>query len=694
MRTILHFASLVLLLAGAPLAAQTTQLTAFTYQGELRQNNQPVTGSADMVFTLYDAATAGNVIGMPISMTAAGSNAVAVVNGIFTVTLDFGGPAFFTVGDDARWLQVAVNNNVLSPRTPIENSPYALTSQLAYNVAANSIGTTQIIPAQVQRRVTGSCGTGSAISVINQDGTVSCQASGGTITGVTPAAGSGLTGGGTTGNVSIGTDTSVLQKRVSGTCPSGWSISEVNADGTVACLAAGTGTVTSITAGNGLTGGTITSTGTIGVDTSVVALAANTWNLNGNAGVTGGFLGTSDSNPLTFKVNGTTAGQLQATAPASPFYDSPNVIFGSSANNVSAAVVGATIGGGGMRSTSGSFNNAVSGSLGTVSGGSSNGVGGYGAFVGGGNANNANGTYSVVGGGQLNLASGAGAVVPGGYVNKAGATSSFAAGSYAHVRDATEAGGAGEDSGTFVWSDSSGSSANQFTSTGSNQFLIRAGGGVGINTPPYIGDVELTIRGSATAPSANADIVMLPRNSNYGFNMSVSGTGPSDAKFAIENTSFTSFLSIDASGNVTANQGNLTLAGGTAQAYKPGGGSWSAPSDARLKRDIQPLDHVLDKLLQLRGVTFEYTRPDDALHPAGRHTGFIAQDVQQVFPEWIGNTPDGYLTVGPKGFEAMTVEALRELRDEKDAEIAALHAELLELAARVERLQQRTETQP
>jgi len=299
----------LLLVATLPLRAQIPQGTAFTYQGELRQNNQPVTGSADMVFTLYDAATNGTVIGTPVSMTAAGGNAVQVVDGVFTVTLDFGGPAFFTIGDDARWLQVSVNNNALSPRTPIENSPYALTSQLAYNVPANSIGTTQIIPAQVQQRVNGSCGSGSAISVINQNGTVSCQAAGGTITGVTPASGSGLTGGGTTGSVSIGTDMTVLQKRVSGTCPSGWSISAVNADGTVACLAAGTGTVTSITAGNGLTGGTITSTGTIGVDTSVVALAANTWSLNGNSGVRSGFLGTTDSNSLTLKVNGTTAGR-------------------------------------------------------------------------------------------------------------------------------------------------------------------------------------------------------------------------------------------------------------------------------------------------------------------------------------------------------------------------------------------------
>jgi hypothetical protein len=693
MQAILRFVSLALLITALPLAAQTVQDTAFTYQGELRQNNQPFTGSADMVFALYDAANNGNIVGTPISMTSA--NSVPVVNGVFAVTLDFGS-AFFTLTDDARWLQVTVNNNALSPRTKLENSPYALTSQLAYNVLANSIGTTQIVPTQVQRRVTGTCGSGSSISVINQDGTVSCQASGsGTITGVAPTSGSGLTGGGTIGSVSIGTDLNVLQKRVSGTCASGSSISAVNADGTVACLAGSTGTVTSVTAGNGLLGGTITSTGTIDVDTSVVALKANTWSLNGNAGVGTSFLGTTDNTLLLLKVNGTTAGQLQPTTPASPFYDSPNVIFGSSANNVSAGVVGATVGGGGSRSTSGSFNNGVSSSWGTVSGGSSNGAGGFGAFVGGGNANSANGQYSVVGGGQLNAASGDGAVVPGGYANKAGGIASFAGGAYAHVRSAADTGSSG-DSGTFVWSDYSGSSTNQFMSAGVNQFLVRAGGGVGINTVPYNPEAELTIQGSATAGSSNADIVLLPRNSSYGFNLSVSGTMQSDAAFAIETTAnnFAKVFAIDAPGNVTVSQGNLTLAGAAAQAYKPGGGTWAMPSDARLKRDVQPLEHVLDRLLHLRGVTFEYANPDHGLHPAGRHTGFIAQEVQEVFPEWIGDTPDGYLTVGPKGFEAITVEALRELRDEKDGEIAVLRAELAELAARVDRLQARPGTQP
>ncbi|HZW50918.1 MAG TPA: tail fiber domain-containing protein, partial [Rudaea sp.] len=355
-------------------------------------------------------------------------------------------------------------------------------------------------------------------------------------------------------------------------------------------------------------------------------------------------------------------------------------------NTVAAGVFGATIGGGGFRGTSGNFTNSVSGVGGTVSGGSSN-TAGSGAIVGGGNANTANGVYSVVSGGQLNSATGGAAMVPGGQVNKAGGFASMAAGSYAHVRSAAETGGAADD-GTFVWSDSTGTNSNQFTSNGVNQFLIRAGGGVGINTIPYNPEAELTIQGSATGASSNADIILLPRSSPYGFDLSVSGTAQGDAVFAIDTTAnnFAKIFGLDASGN-------LSIAGATAS--KPGGGSWSVPSDARLKRDIQPLENILDKLLQLRGVTYEYRSPD-GLHPPGRHTGFIAQQVQPIFPEWVGRTADGYLSVGPTGFEAMTVEALRELRAEQDGEIAQLQAEnaqlherLDDIAARLDRLEAR-----
>ena len=98
---------------------------------------------------------------------------------------------------------------------------------------------------------------------------------------------------------------------------------------------------------------------------------------------------------------------------------------------------------------------------------------------------------------------------------------------------------------------------------------------------------------------------------------------------------------------------------------KPNGGPWSAASDRRLKKNIQYLNGTLEKLLKLRGVTFEFKDPKAIGELEGEHVGMIAQEVEKIFPEWIGTRPDGYKEIAPYGFEALTVEALRELRSEK-----------------------------
>jgi hypothetical protein len=101
-------------------------------------------------------------------------------------------PAF-----SGTWRDSAGNTGsfVFSPPIPAAGSP---------RPASGTIGAAVINPLQVQRRVTGECGAGSSVRVINEDGTVICQtdSSGtGDITGVTT--GPGLTGGGATGTVAL-----------------------------------------------------------------------------------------------------------------------------------------------------------------------------------------------------------------------------------------------------------------------------------------------------------------------------------------------------------------------------------------------------------------------------------------------------------------------------------------------------------
>jgi len=131
--------------------------------------------------------------------------------------------------------------------------------------------------------------------------------------------------------------------------------------------------------------------------------------------------------------------------------------------------------------------------------------------------------------------------------------------------------------------------------------------------------------------------------------------------------------------NTTDAQGFGLAVNGTAA--KTGGGSWSSLSDSRLKKNVEPLTDALDRLLQLRGVTFEFTEEGLATGLAlpGRQVGLIAQEVEDVFPEWVDESPTGYKFVTERGMTALTIEAVKE----QQRQIDALKAENVSLKARL-----------
>ncbi len=124
MRSLVRIVVLTLVcLTGGRSVAQSTD--AITYQGELRKDGQVLNDTADMVFRLYDAATGGVQIGSSVSV-----NALMVIDGRFTASLDFGPGAF---DGNARWLEIDVRSpagsgsyTTLTTRQSVTAAPMAL----------------------------------------------------------------------------------------------------------------------------------------------------------------------------------------------------------------------------------------------------------------------------------------------------------------------------------------------------------------------------------------------------------------------------------------------------------------------------------------------------------------------------------------------------------------------------------------
>lgn len=388
--------------------------------------------------------------------------------------------------------------------------------------------------------------------------------------------------------------------------------------------------------------------------TPYATFASGNWGLSGNWNTGAAFLGSKDNAPVELRVNNRRAARyiyVQGEPPSD--LRSVNVLAGSPVNEVGPNAIGATVAGGGRTNEAGvNFPNRALGNASTVSGGSSN---------------TASGTESTVSGGVFNTASGFQATVPGGSGNIAAGSFSFAAGLGANANHL----------GTFVWSDGS---VVPVATTGNNQFLIRATGGVGINTDTP-GGATLTVAGGVRARGGPPGAFGL---SNNGFAFTSNGGDEDSGMFGLENGLLSLFtnsaerIRIDGQGNVSIGAGDALgfLLAVNGDAAKPGGGGWTEYSDARLKTGVRPMTGTLDRLLSLRGYEFEYT--PEAVRTRfgrpGRQFGLLAQEVQRVFPDWVGRDEAGYLHVTERATTALMVEALRELRAEKDAEIAALRA--------------------
>ncbi len=112
-------------------------------------------------------------------------------------------------------------------------------------------------------------------------------------------------------------------------------------------------------------------------------------------------------------------------------------------------------------------------------------------------------------------------------------------------------------------------------------------------------------------------------------------------------------LSFDAQGNASFGQ-DVTV-----------NGNFNTPSDRNLKTRIETLTSVLQKIDQLRGVSFVYK--DQCKYATGIKIGVIAQELRKVYPAMVTKGADGYLKVDYTQLTGMLIQAVKEQQKEIDA---------------------------
>jgi hypothetical protein len=613
---------------GPALAPLASPGTAFTYQGQLRNGAGVVNSTCDLEFGLWDALTLGTQVG--VTQT---KSAITVTNGLFSTPLDFGASA---INGEARSLAMTVrcpagagSYSPLTPRQPLTPAPLALALPGLY---------TQL-NATSPNIIGGYSGN-----------TVAPGVSGATIAG-----GGGL-----------------------------YNLNRVNA--ARATIGGGWGNTAGGDGGtiSGGAGNSIPITGTQAVIGGGGGNTASNWGAtvaggSGNissafyASVSGGYQNTSSYNYASIGGGiGNTASGWAAT------------VAGGSGNTSSAYY--ATVSGGANNKASnentsvgGGIGNTASGWSATVGGGTANTASDIFGTVAGGNGNTAGGADATISGGASNIASSAYATVPGGYLNAALGPFSLAAGNRAKANHA----------GAFVWGDST---TADIASSADNQFIVRASGGVGINTNSTTGN-GLTVNGQIIAggvgvnPGSTESFVS--RGALSG--ISLDDRANSSLRWVIypQNGALRFFngadrVAIESDGSLTLTA--LGAAGGSPLCRNPSGQIAYCSSSLRYKNNVAALNMGLGTLAQLRPVTFDWKetgQPD---------LGFVAEEVDQVAPLLTTRNADGQIEgVKYDRISAVLVKAVQEQQQQiaaLTAENAALDEKTSHLEARLTALEQ------
>ncbi len=172
----------------------------------------------------------------------------------------------------------------------------------------------------------------------------------------------------------------------------------------------------------------------------------------------------------------------------------------------------------------------------------------------------------------------------------------------------------------------------------------------------------------------------------FGAKLYVQNTGTNQDTI-VATTDVTSRAALSAASSVSsAYAGYFYVSGGSTCYIGNGSVGWACSSDIRKKKNVLTLVGALDKVEQLRGVSFRWKNSSDD----GVKLGVIAQEVQKVFPQAVNVDNDGFLSVDYDALIGPMIEAVKELKaandklrfeletanDNRAAEIEALRAEI------------------
>jgi len=123
-------------------------------------------------------------------------------------------------------------------------------------------------------------------------------------------------------------------------------------------------------------------------------------------------------------------------------------------------------------------------------------------------------------------------------------------------------------------------------------------------------------------------------------------------------------------------------------AAKPGGGSWTATSDSRLKQEVRPYTDGLEKLLSIKPVTYRYNELAET-DTEIEYVGVIAQELKEVAPYMVGSfelNGTEYLDVDNSAMTYMLINAMKEQQQQIE-ELKSVQAENEGLRERLERME-------